>query len=71
MMLFKKIVESSDEPIKLIVGIHNDNICIDYKREPIINEKIRYKTVELCKYVDEIMEDCPLVVTKDLILANN
>ena len=27
MMLFKKIVDSYDEPIELIVGIHNDSIC--------------------------------------------
>lgn len=67
MMLFKKIHDSFDEPIKLIVGVHSDEVCASYKRDPIINEKLRYRTVELCKYVDEIFEDCPLVVTKELI----
>lgn len=67
MMLFKKIYESFDVPIKLIVGVHGDDVCASYKRKPIINEKIRYRTVELCKYVDEIVENYPLVVTKDLI----
>ena len=71
MMLFKKISESFDEPIKLIVGIHSDEVCRGYKREPIINEFIRYRTVELCKYVDEIIEDCPLITTKEYILKNN
>lgn len=67
LMLFKKIYDSFDVPIKLIVGVHNDKSCIEYKRETIINEKLRYKTVELCKYVDEVVEDCPLVITKEFI----
>lgn len=71
MMLFKKISDSFDVPIKLIVGVHSDSICADYKREPIINENLRYRTVELCKYVDEIVENFPLIVTKELIDIGN
>jgi cytidyltransferase-like protein len=71
MILFKKISESFDEPIKLIVGVHSDDVCRGYKREPIINELIRLRTIELCKYVDEIIEDCPLIITKEYILKNN
>ena len=71
MILFKKISKSFDEPIKLIVGVHSDEVCQGYKREPIINEQIRYRTVELCKYVDEIIIDCPLIITKEYILKNN
>ncbi len=71
MMLFKKIHDSFDnQPIKLIVGIHNDLVCKDYKRIPIINEKIRYRTVELCKYVDLVIQDCPLIITKEFIVKN-
>ena len=70
MTLFKKIHESFVHPIKLIVGIHSDFVCKDYKRLPIINENIRYRTVELCKYVDEIIQDCPLITTKEFLGKN-
>ena len=42
MILFKKIHESFDQPIKLIVGIHNDFVCKDYKRAPIINDVLKH-----------------------------
>jgi cytidyltransferase-like protein len=70
MTLFKKIHESFNQPIKLIVGIHSDFVCKDYKRSPIINENIRYRTVELCKYVDEIIPDCPLIISKEFMVKN-
>ncbi len=70
MMLFKKIHESFNQPIRLIVGIHSDFVCKDYKRAPIINESIRYRTVELCKYVDEVIVDCPLITTKEFLIKN-
>ncbi len=74
MMLFKKIHEyysNLNQEIELIVGVHSDKVCESYKRTPIINENLRYKTVELCKYVDIIIKDCPLVITKKYILTNN
>ena len=38
--------------------------------EPIINEKFRVETVNLCKYVDEVYPDAELVVSKDFCLEN-
>ncbi len=70
MLLFEKIYKSFDEPIELIVGVHGDATCSGYKRPPIINENIRYKTVAHCKYVDSIFEDAPLVTDKDFVIKN-
>jgi cytidyltransferase-like protein len=71
MILFENIVKSFDEPIELIVGIHSDEECRGYKREPILNEDIRCETVEHCKYVDKIIKNVPLVVSKELIAECN
>ncbi len=70
MMLFEKISKSFNEPIELIVGIHSDKSCTDYKRAPIINERIRYETVAHCKYVDKVYVDAPLITTREFILDN-
>ena len=67
MILFENIVKSFNEPIELIVGIHNDEECRGYKREPILNENIRYETVKHCKYVDKIIKDASLIVSNELI----
>jgi cytidyltransferase-like protein len=71
MVLFEKIYKSFNEPIELIVGIHSDKTVSEYKREPIINENIRYKTISYCRHVDTIIIDCPLIITKEYILLNN
>lgn len=70
MKLFEKIVNSFDEEIWLIVGVHSDLTVKSYKREPIINEKMRIETVKLCKYVDEVYPNAELIVTKEFCLAN-
>ncbi len=70
MMLFEKIVKSFDEPVELIVGVHSDKSCSDYKRPPIICEKLRYETIAHCKYVDKVYVDAPLITTKEFILDN-
>ena len=71
MKLFEKIVKSFEYPIWLIVGVHSDSTVKSYKREPILNEKIRIDTVKLCKYVDEVIPDAELIVTKDFCISNN
>lgn len=71
MILFENIVKSFDKPIELIVGVHSDEECKSYKREPILNEDIRCETVEHCKYVDKVIKNAGLVVTKEFILENN
>jgi cytidyltransferase-like protein len=70
MKLFEKISKSFDYPIWLIIGVHSDSTVKSYKREPIINETLRVETVSLCKYVDEVLPEAELVVTKEFCLEH-
>lgn len=51
----------------LIVGIISDKDATDYKREPIYSETNRKILVESCKYVDEIIENAPLIITEQFM----
>jgi len=55
----------------LIVGIHSDKTCESYKRLPIMTMKERIKVVSSCKYVDEVISDAPLYISKDYIKKHN
>lgn len=55
----------------LKVGIHNDKTVESYKRQPIMNMKERISVVESCKYVDEVIPDAPLVVSRDYLESHN
>ena len=63
--LFKKIKQNCD---KLIVGVHNDQQVMTYKKRPIIPYEQRLEIVKSCKFVDDVYEDADLVVTDDLLL---
>lgn len=54
----------------VIVGVHSDKDVRSYKRTPIIPEQQRYEIVKSCKYVDEIIEAAPLVITKKFLDEN-
>ena len=54
----------------LIVGIIPDDIAASYKRAPILQQEERIKVVAGCKYVDEIICDAPLIITKDFIIKH-
>ena len=60
-----------NEDVHLIVGVINDDDAEGYKRRPIINEEQRYAIVENIKYVNEIIRDAPLIITKEFIDKNN
>lgn len=51
----------------LIVGVISDKIAEEYKRKPIYNEEDRYLIINSIKYVDEVIFNPPLVLTKDFI----
>lgn len=55
----------------LIVGIHNDEDVKTYKRQPVMTMEERMKVVEACKYVDKVIPNAPLIVTKDFLTENN
>tara|TARA_R110000796_G_scaffold80012_1_gene177241 strand:- start:3966 stop:4367 length:402 start_codon:yes stop_codon:yes gene_type:complete len=51
----------------LIVGVHSDKTVESYKRTPIINESDRYELIRNCRLVDEIVENAPIIITRDYI----
>lgn len=55
------------EDVTLIVGVISDKNATSYKRPPIYCESHRYALVENSKYVDQIIEDSPLVITKEFM----
>lgn len=51
----------------LIVGVISDKDATSYKREPIYNEEDRYEIIRGCRYVDEVIEGSPLIITKKFV----
>lgn len=51
----------------LIIGIINDIDSTNYKRTPIYSEDDRYEIIANSKYVDKIVKDAPLIITKDFL----
>ena len=66
-----KFIKNMEENVILVVGIISDSDAASYKRIPIINEKNRIKMLESCKYIDEIIPNSPLVITKEFIDLHN
>ena len=62
--LIKKAHEVGDY---IIVGIHCDKDVQSYKRRPIITEEDRYELVKSCKYVNEVIEAAPLMITEEFL----
>ncbi len=51
----------------LLVGIHSDEVVRNYKRDPILSMEERIASVAGCRYVDEVVPDAPLSVTREWI----
>jgi glycerol-3-phosphate cytidylyltransferase len=66
--LFKRIKENYD---KLIVGVHNDEQVMTYKKAPIISYADRLEMVKSCRYVDDVYENADLITTNDLLFKLN
>ena len=52
---------------KLIVGVHNDADVASYKRTPVMTMAERLEVVEACRFVDAIVPNAPLKVTKEFL----
>ena len=55
----------------LVVGIVSDEDASGYKRPPVLAEKGRKTMIESCKFVDEVVENCPLTVTTEFMERYN
>ena len=55
----------------LIVGVHSDSDVESYKCTPILTMEERIGVIESCKYVDKVIPNAPLVVTKEYLDENN
>ena len=51
----------------LVVGIHSDETVRAYKRAPVMTMKERIQVIAACRFVDEVIPDAPLVVTREWI----
>lgn len=51
----------------LIVGLSSDEACTGYKRRPVLDLEERARSVLGCRYVDEVVVNCPLRVTKEFM----
>lgn len=55
----------------LKVGIHSDADVDLYKRLPVLNMNERVSIVECCKYVNEVIPNAPILVTKEYLNKHN
>ena len=54
----------------LVVGIHSDATVASYKRSPVMSMEERSASVRGCRFVDEVVTDAPLVITRKWIEAH-
>ena len=51
----------------LVVGVHSDQTVADYKRQPVMTMAERIQVIAACQFVDEVIPDAPLAVTREFI----
>jgi choline-phosphate cytidylyltransferase len=51
----------------IIAGIARDDDCLKYKRRPILTQDERARSVRSCKFVDEVIENAPWVLTQEFL----
>lgn len=49
----------------LVVGVHSDATVDSYKRRPVMTMDERVASVRGCRFVDEVVPDAPLVITRE------
>ncbi len=63
----REVAAEQGSEVQLIVGMVSDDIATGYKRKPILSLENRTAAARGCKYVNEIIPDCPLVLDKKFI----
>lgn len=54
----------------IIAGIARDDDCLKYKRQPIMTQDERARSVRACKFVDEVIENAPWTITQEFLDAH-
>jgi len=49
----------------LVVGVHNDADIMRHKGPPVYNQEERYQIIRSIKWVDEVVEDAPYLMTEE------
>jgi len=62
-----KRVKGMEKDVFLLVGVHSDEVCERYKRKPFFPMEDRVEILRSCKYVDEVVENAPICITKEFI----
>jgi len=51
----------------LVVGVHSDETVALYKQRPVMTMEERIRVIAACRFVDEVIPNAPLVVTREWI----
>lgn len=51
----------------LIVGVNSDESITECKGAPLMNDRERLAMVEGCKFVDEVVPNCPYIMTSEYL----
>lgn len=57
--------------VYLLVGCCSDALTHKHKGKTVMNEAERYESLRHCKWVDEVVQDAPWVITMDFIEKHN
>jgi choline-phosphate cytidylyltransferase len=53
--------------VYLLVGVCGDDITREKKGPTVLNQQERYESVRHCKWVDQVIEDAPWIITKEFL----
>ena len=70
-MLMSSHSSGVHDNVHLVVGIHSDATIESYKRASVCTMDERVGVVRACKYVDDVLPNAPLRVTKEFMVDND
>ena len=56
---------------KLILGVHNDEDTMSYKRKPVMSMAERVRTIKASRLADGVIQNAPLLETETFYLEND
>lgn len=68
---YLNLIKKTYPNFKLYVGIINDQDATKYKRKPIYNHEDRVTIISNIKYVDNVIENAPLIVNEEFLNKYN